>query len=70
MKFDTKNEMNKKLTCHREIVDFQLIFFCRWSSFGGIMNKIESDHSMKMVGMFQKMKFNLKSQFYKGFSTH
>ena len=30
--------------------------------------KIGSDHSMKMVGMFQKLKFCLKSQVYKGFS--
>ena len=25
---------------------------------------------MKMVGMFQKLKFSLKSQVYKGFSKH
>ena len=30
--------------------------------------KIGSDHSMKLVGMFQKLKFSLKSQVYKGFS--
>ena len=61
--------MNKKITCNREIIDFQG-FFCRWSSSGGIAIKIESDHSMKMVGMFQKLKFSLKSQVYKGFSIH
>ena len=30
--------------------------------------KTESDHSMKIVGMFQKLKFSLKAQVYKGFS--
>ena len=32
--------------------------------------QIESDHSVKMVGMFQKLKFSLKSHVYKGFSIH
>ena len=45
-------------------------FFCIRSSSGGIANKIGSDHSMKMVGMFPKLKFSLKSQAYKGFTKH
>ena len=60
--------MNTKFTCHREIIDFH--FFCILSSSGGIANKIGSDHSMKMVGMVQKLKFSLKSQVYKGISKH
>ena len=32
--------------------------------------KIGSDHSVKMVEMFQKLKFILKSQVYKGFGKH
>ena len=56
--------MNKKLTCHREIIDFRL------SSSGVKANKIDSDHSMKMMGMFQKLKVSSKSQVYKKFSIH
>ena len=64
--------MNKKLTCHREIIDFHL-FFCFFvydHLLGEQRIKIGRDHSMKMVGMFQKLKFSLKSQVYKGFSKH
>ena len=62
--------MNKKLTCHREIIDFQLLFFVYDHLLGEWRIKFESDHSMKMVGMFQKLKFSLKSPVYKGFSKH